>query len=257
MKYDKSRRKNMNEILKGKKILVTGGSTWVPIDNVRVITNVFGGTTGYRIAIQAAKMGADVTLLLGPHRIEETTVFIDEPVDDVLEKMRKYILEREKIAKAGGRLEIIHYDYFQELMDLMEKHISSKRFHTVIHSSAVADYAPTKQEGKISSGLDELYIKTIPTPKIISHIKDWDPDVYLVQFKLEVGLTEQDLIAKAVAGIKKNRADLAVANNKAGTSATTAAAYLVEKDGGFVKIDTREEMYEGLLNEVAQKIKEK
>lgn len=247
----------MDEILKGKKILVTGGSTWVPIDNVRVITNVFGGTTGYRIAIQAAKMGADVTLLLGPHRIEETTVFIDESVDDVLGKMRRYILEREKIAKAGGGLEIVHYDYFQELMDLMEKHISTKRFHAVIHSSAVADYAPTKQDGKISSGLDELYIKTIPTPKIISHVKEWDPDAYLVQFKLEVGLTEQDLIAKAVAGIKKNRADLAVANNKAGTSTTTAAAYLVEKNGSFTKIDTREEMYERLLSEIARKIKEK
>ncbi len=244
----------MNGILKGKKILVTGGSTWVPIDNVRVITNVFGGTTGYRIAIQAASMGADVTLLLGPHRIEETTVFIDEPVETVLKKMQKYILEREKIATAGGKLEIVHYDYFQQLMDLMKKYISTKRFHAVIHSSAVADYAPTKQDGKISSGLDELYIKTIPTPKIISHIKNWDSEIYLVQFKLEVGLSEEDLIAKAVAGIIKNRADLAVANNKAGTSATTAAAYLVEKNGSFVKDEKREKMYVQLLDKIAKKI---
>ncbi|MFA6097474.1 MAG: phosphopantothenoylcysteine decarboxylase [Candidatus Paceibacterota bacterium] len=245
----------MNETLKGKKILVTGGSTWVPIDNVRVITNVFGGTTGYRIAIQAAKMGADVTLLLGPHRIEDTTVFIDEPVETVLAKMQRYILEREKIAAAGGRLEIVHYDYFQELMDLMEKYVSTRQFHAVIHSSAVADYAPTKQDGKISSGLNELSIRTTPTPKIISHIKDWDPNVYLVQFKLEVGLSEEDLIAKAVAGIIKNRANLAVANNKAGTSTTTAAAYLVEKDGSFVKIDTREEMYEKLMSEIGKNLK--
>ncbi|MFZ2969670.1 MAG: phosphopantothenoylcysteine decarboxylase [Minisyncoccia bacterium] len=247
----------MTEILKGKKILVTGGSTWVPIDNVRVITNVFGGTTGYRIAIQAAQMGADVTLLLGPHRIEGTTVFIDEPVETVLAKMQKYILEREKIAAAGGKLEIVRYDYFQELMDLMEKYVSTRKFHAVIHSSAVADYAPAKQDGKINSGLDELYIKTTPTPKIISHIKDWDPNVYLVQFKLEVGLSEEDLIAKAVAGIRKNRADLAVANNKAGTSTTTAAAYLVEKDGSFVKIVTREEMYEKLMDEIAKKMRRK
>jgi len=251
-----SRKKNMSKLLEGNKILVTGGSTWVPIDNVRVITNVFGGTTGYRIAIQAAKMGADVLLLLGPHRIEETTIFIDEPVENVLAKMQKYILEREKIAAAGGKLEIIHYDYFQELMDLMEKYISTKEFHAAIHSSAVADYAPTKQDGKISSGLDELYIKTTPTPKIISHIKNWDPNIYLVQFKLEVGLTETDLIAKAVAGIRKNRADLAVANNKAGTSTTTAAAYLVEKDGSFMKVGTREEMYKKLLKKIGNKLKE-
>lgn len=245
----------MNEILKGKKIMVTGGSTWVPIDNVRVITNVFGGTTGYRIAIQAAKMGANITLLLGPHRIDETTVFIDESVEDALGKMQKYILEREKIAASGGKLKIVHYDYFQELMDLMEKHISTKGFHAVIHSAAVADYAPTKQEGKISSGLDELSIKTAPTPKIISHIKDWDSNIYLVQFKLEVGLSENELINKAAAGIKKNRADFAVANNKAGTSTTTAAAYLVEKDGSFARINTREDMYKKVLEKIAKEIK--
>lgn len=247
----------MKEILKGKKILVTGGSTWVPIDNVRVITNVFGGTTGYRIAILAAQMGASVTLLLGPHKIEDTTIFIDEPVEKALEKMQRYILEREKMAEAGGKLIIVHYDYFQDLMNLMEKYISTRSFSAVIHSAAVADYAPVKQEGKIGSGLSGLDIKTTPTPKIISHIKDWDPDTYLVQFKLEVGLSEKDLIEKAVNGIKKNRADLAVANNKAGTSETTAAAYLVEKDGKFATIATREEMYEKLLENIAKSTREK
>lgn len=245
----------MERIMKEMKILVTGGPTWVSIDNVRVITNVFGGTTGYRIAIQAAKMGANVTLLLGPHRIEETTILIDESVEAALGKMKKYIIEKENILSAGGTLEIVHYNYFQELMDLMEKYISMKKFDVVIHSAAVADYAPLKQEGKIGSGLNELNIKTIPTPKIISLIKDWDPNVFLVQFKLEVGLTEEDLINRALAGIKKNRADLAVANNKAGTSTTTIAAYLVEKDGKFIKIETREEMYLKLLEKVAEKIK--
>jgi len=245
----------MEKILEGKRILVTGGSTWVPIDNVRVITNVFGGTTGYRIAIQAAQMGADVTLLLGPHRIDETTIFIDEPLEIVLGKLQKYILERENIAAAAGMLKIVHYDYFHELMELMEKQISTRQFNAVIHSAAVADYAPEMQKGKIGSGFSELDIHTTPTPKIISKIKDWDPEIYLVQFKLEVGLSENDLIAKAVNGIRKNRADLAVANNKAGTSATTAAAYLVEKDGSFAQVATREEMYEKLLVRVAKSIK--
>lgn len=245
----------MKKILEGKEILVTGGPTWVSIDNVRVITNVFGGTTGYRIAIQAAKMGAHTTLFLGPHRIEETTILIDEPVEAVLGKIKKYIHEKENILSSKGTLEIVRYNYFQELMDLMEKYISMKKFDVVIHSAAVADYAPLKQEGKIGSGLNKLNIKTIPTPKIISRIKDWDPNVFLVQFKLEVGLTEEDLINRALTGIRKNRADLAVANNKAGTSTTTVAAYLVEKDGKFIKIKTREEMYSKLLEKIARNIK--
>ena len=43
----------MEEILKGKKILITSGPVWVPIDRVRIITSVFGGTLGTVIAEKA------------------------------------------------------------------------------------------------------------------------------------------------------------------------------------------------------------
>lgn len=243
-----------NQILKGRKIIVTAGTTWVEIDNVRVITNVFGGTTGYRIAIQAASMGANVTLLLGPHNIEDTTIFADEPTEVVMDKIKKNMLNKEKIIAAGGSLEIVQYNYFQELMDLMKRYISTKEFAAVIHSAAVADYAPVKTEGKIGSGLAGFDIKTTQTPKIIKHIKIWDADIVLVQFKLEVGLTEEELLKRAFDGLTRNNSDLVVANNKKGSSKTTAAGYIMDKDRNVIVTDTRREMYEKILLETAKMI---
>ena len=53
-------------VLKNKNILITAGPTWVPIDRVRVISNIATGKTGILLAKSANKLGAKVTLVLGP-----------------------------------------------------------------------------------------------------------------------------------------------------------------------------------------------
>ena len=52
--------------LSGKKILITAGPTFEPIDPVRGITNLSSGKMGYAIARAAAMAGASVTLVSGP-----------------------------------------------------------------------------------------------------------------------------------------------------------------------------------------------
>ena len=241
-------------ILENKKILVTAGPTWVPVDDVRVITNVFGGTTGYRIATLAAEMGAEVTLLLGPYTIRETSAMIDEPFRNILTKVKNIFFAKAKIFLAGGKIEIVNYQYFDELMSLMKEYISTGEYDAVIHSAAVADYAPLKTDGKIGSGFNKFEIKTVQTPKIISYIKKWDANIFLVQFKLEVGLTEKELIARARAGLVKYAGDLVVANNKFGTSETTAAAYFIDTAENVTTVTEREEMYERLLVEIGRRV---
>jgi len=240
-------------ILENKRILVTAGPTWVPVDDVRVITSVFGGTTGYRIATLAAEMGAEVTLLLGPYTIRETSAMVDEPLRNILTKAKDIFFAKARIFLAGGKIEIINYQYFDELMNLMKGHISTRGYNAVIHSAAVADYAPLKTGGKIGSGFNKLEIKTVQTPKIISYIKKWDVNIFLVQFKLEVGLTEKELIARAYAGLTKYGGNLVVANNKFGTSETTAAAYFVDAAKNVTTVAEREEMYKQLLVEISKK----
>jgi phosphopantothenoylcysteine decarboxylase/phosphopantothenate--cysteine ligase len=52
--------------LLGKRVLITAGPTFEPIDPVRGITNLSSGKMGFAIARAAAEAGADVTLVAGP-----------------------------------------------------------------------------------------------------------------------------------------------------------------------------------------------
>ncbi len=52
--------------LLGKKVLITAGPTFEPIDPVRGITNLSSGKMGFAIARAAREAGAEVTLVAGP-----------------------------------------------------------------------------------------------------------------------------------------------------------------------------------------------
>jgi phosphopantothenoylcysteine decarboxylase/phosphopantothenate--cysteine ligase len=60
--------------LKGRRVLVTAGPTFEPIDPVRYIANRSSGKQGFAIAAAAQAAGADVTLIAGP-------VGLDDPAD--------------------------------------------------------------------------------------------------------------------------------------------------------------------------------
>ncbi len=53
------------QLLAGKRVLVTAGPTYEPIDTVRGITNKSSGKMGYAVAQAAAEAGAEVTLVSG------------------------------------------------------------------------------------------------------------------------------------------------------------------------------------------------
>jgi phosphopantothenoylcysteine decarboxylase/phosphopantothenate--cysteine ligase len=56
--------------LAGRRVLVTAGPTFEPIDPVRGLTNRSSGKMGFAIARAAAEAGADVTLVAGPVALE-------------------------------------------------------------------------------------------------------------------------------------------------------------------------------------------
>ncbi|WP_341890417.1 bifunctional phosphopantothenoylcysteine decarboxylase/phosphopantothenate--cysteine ligase CoaBC [Variovorax sp. YR752] len=56
--------------LLGKKLLITAGPTFEPIDPVRGITNLSSGKMGFAIARAAADAGAEVTLVAGPVHLD-------------------------------------------------------------------------------------------------------------------------------------------------------------------------------------------
>ena len=83
--------------LVGKRVLITAGPTFEPIDPVRGITNLSSGKMGFALARAAAEAGAEVTLVAGPvhlstprgvHRIDVRTAL--QMFDAVVPEAPKY-----------------------------------------------------------------------------------------------------------------------------------------------------------------------
>lgn len=182
------------------KVLITAGSTIVPIDKVRVISNIFKGKTGTLIAQYFAERGAMVTLLTSNPEL-----------------MKDY---------DGPKIKVATYKNFNDLFSEMELYVPSGGFDAIIHSAAVSDYECSgayvmqkrkleklNSKTKISSRHKELFLKFTPTPKIVDYIKkQWNFKGVLVKFKLEVGLSYEALIDIATKSMNDSNADLIVAN---------------------------------------------
>jgi len=222
-------RKNTKKaLLAGKKILVTAGPTWVAIDRVRVITNIFSGRTGCIIAKEAKERGAEVKLLLGPGRLNFPSNFFKG-------------------------IEITKYRYFNELLNLVKKEVRSKDYDVIIHSAAVSDYLPIRQYNKkIPSGKKTLTIELKPSIKIIKRVKTWDPHIFLVQFKLEVGKKEEKLIEIGYKSMLKNKADLVVVNDLDKMDKDKHEAYIVDLEKNITKVDSRSSLATTLLRIVSK-----
>jgi len=187
--------------LKNKRILITAGPTWVPIDGVRVISNTASGETGLLLAKRLCKSGAKVTLMLGP--VPEKTVFTDKSI------------------------KIIHFRFFDELRSGLFKELKDRRHDAVIQSAAVADYGLKKPAGhKISSGLKKLTLNLYALPKIIDSIKKADPRLRVVAFKFEASGSRQYLLKQAKRLMQRSNSDLVVANTCARNK---YKAYLIDR----------------------------
>jgi len=222
----------MKKNLKNKKILITAGPVWVPVDKVRVITNVFSGRLGWTITKIAHDMGANITLLMGPGKI---------------------ILPSKKIKN----LKIIYFRYFDELLKLVKKEVKSKKYDIMIHSAAVNDYAPIlPKEKKIKSGKSKLMIRLRPTIKIVDFIKKLDPSIFLVKFKLEVDVPEKKLIDVSYKSMLKSRADLMVANNMETVERYKGhEAFIIDPKKNIKRIVGKEKIATELLGMINSKLK--
>jgi len=211
-----------------KQILITAGSVWVPIDRVRVITNIFTGNTGLAIALEAARRGFAVTLLLGPGGAKIPASWPDN-------------------------LKIINFKYYDELYNLTKEHVASGKMSALVHTAAVPDYVPTEVfDGKIKSGQENLSISFKPTVKIVDQVKIWDPQIFLVKFKLEVGLGVAELFAKAGESMSHSRADLIVANDLSGYQARKA--FIIDPAGNMVECLGNENISANLVDIISKKM---
>jgi phosphopantothenoylcysteine decarboxylase / phosphopantothenate---cysteine ligase len=164
--------------LAGRRVVVTAGPTYEPIDPVRFIGNRSTGKMGFAVATEAFDRGADVTLVVGPG----TTGPPEGPRVvrvNTAEDMREAVMSRLSEADA------------------------------IVMAAAVADFRPehvADAKMKKDAGAPELQL--VPTPDILRELGDRDPRPILVGFAAET--TDPETAARAKLASKG--ADVIVAN---------------------------------------------
>jgi phosphopantothenoylcysteine synthetase/decarboxylase len=219
------------------------------------LTNIFTGRTGAGIAVAAHRRGHAVALLTS---------------------------HPEAVAEVGGHAagegwEVEPYHTFDDLQQAMERRITAGALDAVIHCAAVSDYlcagvyspdaqtdfdpaalvwkaeAPQgprlvdRQAGKVKSDAEELWLRLVRAPKLVDRVRhDWGFRGVLVKFKLEVDVTDEQLLAIAEASRTASQADLMVANTLEGAA---SYAFLGPLAGRYERI-SRTDLPQRLLSVV-------
>ena len=208
--------------LQGKRVLITSGPTWAPIDNVRVISNTATGQTGVLLAKKFMQQGCRVTLLLGPVNI----------------------------ATLDNKIRVKRFCFFNELNTLLKDELRED-YDIVIQSAAISDFVPISSSNKkISSRCKTLKLVLKPTLKIINCLRKIKPKAILVGFKFEPNLMANKLINKTRNLIKSAQLDLAVGNNLLDKQYN---AYLISKTETHGPFSSKPEMVNNLIKLVERK----
>ena len=210
----------------GKKILITAGPTYENIDPVRFIGNHSSGKMGFDLAKEAAKRGAEVTLISGPS---------SQKTDD-------------------KNIDVYRVTSAQEMFDEVFKHYENTDI--AIMSAAVADYTPkVKATEKIKKNERELTIELIKNKDILRTMGEKKTHQFLVGFALETQNEEENAKGKLV---KKNL-DMIVLNSLrdegAGfANATNKIKIFTPTEEQSFTLKSKEEVARDILNFIAQKL---
>jgi phosphopantothenoylcysteine decarboxylase/phosphopantothenate--cysteine ligase len=200
-----------------KKILIIGGGTAEPIDDIRVITNRSSGKTAIALVMNAFERGADVELWYG-HGTEPVPSYIP-------------------------------YKNFETVADLfrLTKRIRSDQFEIIIVCAAIANYTPKKQKGKIPSGQDKLIVELNQAPVLLESLRSSLPHAKLIAFKTEE--KKGNVKRKTQQLLKKYHLDAAVGNTLAGFGAEQNELLLLTKKGKSTwKKGKKEELASAILD---------
>lgn len=200
--------KNLAQPLKGKTALVSAGPTYERLDPVRFIGNFSTGKMGIALAEELAKLGATVTLVLGPTHLRSA----HKAIKTVLVESANEMFEACVAAFPSCDLTIM--------------------------AAAVADYKPKeKATQKIKKADDTLEISLEKNKDILAHLGQIKTEgQILVGFALE---TENEM-TNALQKLKKKNADYIVLNSLqdagAGFGGDTNKVTILGQNGDTVEL---------------------
>jgi phosphopantothenoylcysteine decarboxylase/phosphopantothenate--cysteine ligase len=191
--------------LANKRILVTSGSTAERIDPIRILTNRASGRTGTEIALEAYRRGAEVKIV---HRSLQDLPF-----------------------------QQIYAESAKEMLDAVMRELP-KGYDVLISAAAIADYTLDPAKEKIRSG-QELTLQLRPTQKLLGVVRSAYPDLKLVGFKAETGVTEEVLEKRAIESLQSYGLELVVANDvgKGGIGREENRVVIIDRQGRKVTVE--------------------
>ncbi len=192
--------------LRTRKIIVTAGNTYEPIDLVRGITNRSSGKQGFALAQAALDLGADVTLISGPTHLT---------------------------APVGA--ERIEVHTAQEMLSAVLKTIPDST--ALIMAAAVADFrpvSPAKQKIKKTNGIPQLSLEA--TQDILAAVAKEKSKHGFPQISVGFAAESQDLLSNAQHKLELKELDLIIANDistsEAGFAVDSNRVTILDAGGG-------------------------
>lgn len=169
--------------LSGKKVLITAGPTYEPLDPVRFFGNRSSGKTGYAIARVASARGAEVTLVSGPTSLS-----------------------------TPARVHLVPVQTADEMFSAAQEAFDGADIG--IFCAAVADFRPieTVYDKIKKEDMDSLDISLVETPDILAILAAEKGSRYVVGFAAETS----NVLDRAAAKLVRKNADLIVANDVSG-----------------------------------------
>lgn len=205
--------------LAGKKFLLTAGPTREYIDDVRFISNPSSGKMGVALAEEILARGGKVTLIYGKARAKPPL---------------------------GARL--VEAVTTRDFYDTMVEELQGENYHFFISAAAISDYTPERKiPTKISSDNPALCVDLVKTPKLISRARELRSDLFIVAFKAESDVNEQELIQRAFHRLGTSGCNLIVANDvgkaKRGFESTTNEIYIIDTEKRVVHVPLKDKRY--------------
>ncbi len=205
----------------GKKILVTAGPTYEPIDPVRFIGNQSSGKMGYAIANQLVKYGAQVVLISGPSN--------EKPPENLYKLIP---------VTTASQMHNMCMKIFPEM-------------DGAVLVAAVSDYRPKKvAANKIKRTADALTLELMPNPDIAADLgKIKKKKQFLIGFALET----ENAIDNAGEKMKKKNFDCIILNSLkdegAGFSVDTNKITIIGRDNRITvfPLKSKQEVAEDII----------
>lgn len=228
------------------KIIITSGGTSERIDNIRKITNRSSGLLGSMIANElVAKNDENLEKIYyisnknakKPYKNDKIKEIIAESTEDVYNALENLVPKCDAIIHAMA-ISDYKVDYVSSSQLLTQKLAGKSK--NEIEKLLISNDVKIANNDKISSYNDDLFIRLVPTPKIISKIKEWNKSILLVGFKLLSNVREEKLADVATNLLRKTNCDLVVANDITKITKERHPALIIDKNSNVVKVNTKD-----------------